>query len=176
MYVCCLWGGGKVPISANRNTSGPQPRWLRRCTNILEIHQTRKTNRNAPRKLETHHQSPHQSSIHGCKKTKSIDCKSFALPPLKNRIFQPLFKLWLLSPFKISASHCFRARTCCYSLCSNKLLLIISRIVFWQSDEPNCVLTRLKNCHKWPLAKNCCQRIVFTRRALLQFVCFEQHL
>ena len=68
MYVCCLWGGGKVPISANRNTSGPQQRWLRRCTNILEIHQTRKNIRNAPRKLETHHQSPHRSSIYGCKK------------------------------------------------------------------------------------------------------------
>ena len=51
VYVCCLWGVGKVPISTNRNTSGPQPRWLRRCTNILEIHQTRKTIRNASRKL-----------------------------------------------------------------------------------------------------------------------------
>ena len=77
-------------------------------------------------------------------KANSIDCKSFALPP-----FSDYSNFDFCPPFKISASHWFRARTCCYSLCSNKLLLIISRIVFWQSGEPNGVLTRLKHCRKW---------------------------
>ena len=92
MYVCCLWGGGKVPISANRNTSGPQPRWLRRCTNILEIHQTRKL-------IEMHLENWKHITRALIKarftvaKTNFIDCKSFALPPFKNRIFQPSFKL-----------------------------------------------------------------------------------
>ena len=124
VYVCCLWGVGKVPISTNRNTSGPQPRWLRRCTNILEIHQTRKTNRNAPRKLETHHQSPHQSSIHGCK-NKFYWLQKFCFTSFqKQDISATIQALIFVPPFKISASHCFRARTCCYSICSNKLLLI----------------------------------------------------
>ena len=87
MYVCCLWGGGKVPISANRNTSGPQPRWLRRCTNILEIHQTRKL-------IEMHLENWKHITRALIKarftvaKTNFIDCKSFALTPFKNRIFQ----------------------------------------------------------------------------------------
>ena len=67
----------------------------------------------------------------------------------KTGYFSVHSSFYFCPPFMISASHCFRARTCCYSLCSNKLLLIISRIVFWQSDEPNCVLTRLEHCRKW---------------------------
>ena len=141
MYVCCLWGGGKVPISANRNTSGPQPRWLRRCTNILEIHQTRKTNRNAPRKLETHHQSPHQSSIHGCK-NKFYWLQKFCFTSFqKQDISASIQALTFVPPSRfqqaivfvpeLAVTHCVQTSCCLLylGLCFDK---VMSQTVFWQ--------------------------------------------
>ena len=66
-------------------------------------------------------------------KTNFIDCKSFALPPFKNRIFQPPFKLWLLSPLQDFSKPLFS--------CQNLLLLTLFKQVV-ANYIYDCVLTK----------------------------------